>query len=97
MKLTRSNYEWMIKEGILCIVDQNLGGTSVTNDMENILTEIYLYSDNSIKKMGIIYRDSEGVWDGVHSKWDQRKCENVSFYPIGERELEIAITKMKEI
>ena len=68
MKLTRSNYEWEIQEGILCIVDQNLGGTSVTNDMENILTEIYLYSDNSIKKMGIVYRDSEGVWDGVHRR-----------------------------
>ena len=95
MKITRSNYEWEIREGILCIEDQNLGGVSVTNDIENILTEIYLYSDNSIRDMKVIYRDSDGIWDGVHPKWGQRKCESVNFYPIQERELEIAIAKVK--
>lgn len=48
------------------IIDENKGRKSVTNDMENILNEIFNCFPNRIKnEERIIYRDSRRLYDGV--------------------------------
>lgn len=50
---------------VVVIVDQNLGRMSVTNNAEAVVTavckEAGLWPEDTI----IIYRDSEGIWDGI--------------------------------
>lgn len=50
----------------LLIVDKNQGAMSVTNDIENVVEDIAEYEGIDPFEYQIIYRDSEGHWDG----WD---------------------------
>ena len=48
----------------ISIIDLNLGGMSVTNNIEEVVEEIcgrFLIDPNSVI---IVYRDSDGRWDG---------------------------------
>jgi hypothetical protein len=94
MRLGKSNYEWKTNGDLLQIVDLNLGGRSVTNDIENVINEIYQKIGEEIKKYKILYRDSEGVWDGVNPIWGIKKCVECNFYHLGETEFELAIEKI---
>jgi hypothetical protein len=95
MRLGKSNYEWETNGDLLQIVDLNLGGRSVTNDIDNVINEIYQKIGDELKKYKILYRDSEGIWDGVNPTWGIKKCVGCDFYHIGETEIELAIKKIK--
>lgn len=97
MRLGKSDYEWKANENLLQIVDLNTGGRSVTNDVENVINEIYEKLGEQIKKFKIIYKDSEGIWDGINPVWGIKKCVECSFYHIGETDIELAIKKINRI
>ena len=86
----------------LVVIDDNQGGMSVTNDMENVLRYIAIkLSGNSNfphtavcadnYSMPIIYKDSNGVYDGV-----RMVDEKAEFILLQERDEDIAIQKMVE-
>lgn len=62
--MTRSDYEYNVVENMLLITDRNLGGMSVTNDIENVLTAIRAEGVDT-DGLEIVYRDSEGLFCGV--------------------------------
>ena len=82
----RADYLWHIRDGVLVIIDRNLGNRSVTNDIENVLADIdrdlrqladttRLNSMRGVLKLheyDIIYADSEGRFDGVRVDKDNR-------------------------
>jgi hypothetical protein len=90
-----SDYEWRFKDGILAIEDLNLGKMSVTNNMENVLTEIRSKIGDKILDAKIVYRDSEGSWGGVIPEWTIAGCSDVQFYFIEEKSFEKAIKFLK--
>lgn len=49
---------------VVSIVDLNLGHMSVTNDIENVLVDIAERERITISDYMVVYRDSEGNWDG---------------------------------
>lgn len=64
MKKVAADYTYEISKNILSIIDLDLGNTSVTNDIENVITEIAYKEQIDPIKYKIIYRDSAGFWDG---------------------------------
>lgn len=82
----KSNYTYYIKNNITFIID--LGGqfTSVTNNAEQILTDINQIID--IKNNKIIYRDTNFIWDEIIPIWDNNTCINVSFNILNLTDLE---------
>lgn len=84
----QSNFTYHFKKGVLVILDLNLGGKSVTNDIENVLHFIFDLEEQKIAMLGsaqpmigtIIYRDSEGIYDGITVNADG----TVRFYSLGE-------------
>lgn len=70
--MVKSNYDYYVYQGVLCIEDLNLrGGMSVTNDIENVVKEIHEKCTKVEIPDMIIYRDSDLMWDG----WDHKKEE----------------------
>jgi hypothetical protein len=67
-KQSRANFFYRLGEvdqqKILLIWDQNAGNMSVTNDIENVVANIAAYEGINPISYLIIYRDSEGNWDG---------------------------------
>lgn len=65
----RSSFTFNLTErsGIkfIVIVDNNVG-VSVTNNIENIIQYISEEENIDISEFVIIYKDSEGVWDGFN-------------------------------
>jgi hypothetical protein len=58
----KSDYKYKIIQDHIFIIDLNIGGMSVTNDIENVIDDICekeLLIPNTI----VTYRDSEGEWD----------------------------------
>lgn len=50
-------------DGLLVIIDQDLGGRSVTNDLVNVLGDIIVKEGlESLAGVRVTYRDSEGDW-----------------------------------
>lgn len=92
-KKSRANFLYRIGEfdgqKILLIRDQNSGNISVTNDIENVVADIGTHEGLDPTEYMIIYRDSEGRWDG----WDH-KAQNFFFLRpsvmkfVGESKLE---------
>lgn len=53
----------LTEDGLLVIIDQDLGNRSVTNDIENVLGDISLKEGlESLAGLRVSYRDSEGDW-----------------------------------
>jgi|688.fasta_scaffold00684_2 hypothetical protein len=78
--MRKSNYSFTIDGNELKIVDEWYGNfMSVTNNFENVLTEIREVIGESIVGMDIIYRDTEGIWDRVTADWNGEECVNVNF------------------
>jgi hypothetical protein len=80
---------------ILAIIDLDKGRTSVTNNIENVLKQIQLQSgltDEEFKKVLVIYRDSQGDWDGFDHN---RELGNLGshFIFLGSEDMEVAINK----
>ncbi len=69
MKKSSADYYYTIREILngnvyLIIYDMDEGNISVTNDMENILLDIFKDLPQ-LESANIIYRDSQGIFDGV--------------------------------
>lgn len=95
MRISKSDYTWKVSQDVLHIEDLNSGGRTVTNDIENVVNEIYQVIGEKIKDYHIIYRDSEGMWDGVTPSWEVKKCTSCDFYNIGETDFNLALEKVK--
>lgn len=92
-KKCKCDYTYTIEDdNILFIEDLNQGRMSVTNGIEDVLAEIAEKIDTNIQDCSVIYRDSDGMIDGVNTI----RGEFSSFYHIGESELHAAILKIKE-
>jgi hypothetical protein len=94
--MAKSNFTYTIDGKILFIQDSNEGGMSVTNDIETVIyemNELLKEMNSSIKEFDIIYRDSQGMIDGVYTKDDRY----YDFYFIGESDYAVAKTKIKHL
>jgi hypothetical protein len=67
---THADFKYSISGNVISIVDLDLGNRSVTNDIESVLRKIEHYHQGSIGGFRIMYRDSEGIWDGI--LWEGR-------------------------
>jgi len=86
-----SSFTYKIDGKILFIEDENRGGMSVTNDIENVLEYIEKKEPN-MKELSVIYRDSDGTIDGVITYNGKFK----DFYFIGERNYDEAKLKIDQ-
>jgi hypothetical protein len=50
-------------DDVIVIIDHDDGSRSVTNDAENVVADIAARFD--LRARRIVYRDSEGRWDGL--------------------------------
>lgn len=75
--MRKADYTYTIENGTVKIIDLNLGNVSVTNDAENVVTEIQSTTD--IKGLKIVYRDSDGNWDEIIPNWSDQVCLYVTF------------------
>lgn len=97
MRTSNSDYIWNTSGNVLLIQDLDQGRMSVTNDIENVLSDLQKSIGDSIKSMDIIYRDSNGVWDGVIAEWGVSRCTDARFYHIGETNKDNAIQKINKL
>ena len=69
-KRSRADFKYKIGQwngyALILIVDQDVGSLSVTNDIENVVADIANKESIDPKDYTIVYRDSQGYWDG----WD---------------------------
>lgn len=65
---------------VLAIIDLDQGGASVTNNAEAVVKSIAAELGEQIFKMPIIYRDSEGAYDGIDGTYLEDP-----FYSIGSK------------
>lgn len=84
----RAEYSYTIDGNIIAIEDLQ-GMKSVTNDIENVLRDIINENQLVLDEYQVIYKDSFGVWDGVHMTGSR-----YSFYSINEREYKKARLKI---
>jgi hypothetical protein len=77
---SRSDFEYYFEDDILKIIDLDLGNITVTNDIENVLTDIRKIEGDKILTHRIQYMDSEGNWDFVTPTWDGLVCNYVRFF-----------------
>lgn len=82
----RSSYTAFVREDTVCVIDED-EGRSVTNDIEAVIADLRR-AGVLIAGRCLIYRDSDGVWDGVTLDAELRF---VRFYPINERSLDAAL------
>lgn len=88
---TRSDWMVGVLEGpprILAVIDTNLGGTSVTNDIEAVLA--VLNDQLGLQGAHVLYRDSAGNWDAVN----HANGEFVGFRLLGAATLEDAVKQL---
>ena len=82
--MRKADYTYTIEHGVVYIIDLNLGNVSVTNDAENVLTEINENELNAghegINKLKIMYRDSDESWDEIIPHWSSTICKYVQFF-----------------
>jgi hypothetical protein len=62
---TKADFTYSITPSTISIFDTAKGKTSVTNDIEAVLRKIEYWHQGSITGFKIMYRDENGVWDGV--------------------------------
>ena len=62
---TQADFTYRIISTTISIVDSGKGSRSVTNDIEAVLRKIECWHQGSIAGFKIMYRDENGVWDGV--------------------------------
>ena len=96
----RCEYSYTLKDSVISITD--LGGMkSVTNDIENVLTDIIIAEIGiDLDDYKIMYRDSQKIWDGIRF---ENGC--VAFFSLGctkeaaarEKLLRKVETKGKEV
>jgi hypothetical protein len=62
--MAKATYSYKVQNDFIIITDQDCGGMSVTNDIENVIKEIEQAENIDACNYHIIYRDSMGLWDG---------------------------------
>ena len=65
---TQADFTYKITPDTIEITNTGLGKLSVTNDIESVLRKIEYWHQGSITGFKIMYRDENGVWDGI--RWD---------------------------
>ncbi len=68
--MARADYVYTLTDDILSIIDLDRGGKSVTNDIENIIADVSEIEDVDPADLKVVYRDSEGIWDGYNPVTD---------------------------
>lgn len=89
---------------VLAIIDVGaIEAKSVTNDMENVLREIYAINGNDYFAQGTkcMYKDSQGIWDEVRYQTiihpnGTYEIMHITFHPLTEKEFEKAIAKLTD-
>lgn len=79
--MAQADIHYWTEGDTLKIKDLNLGGKSVTNDAENVLTRIHIALGAQVKKMKIHYQDTDGRWDTIVPVWQDNRCISVKFLP----------------
>lgn len=89
--MIKSDYTYRIdhEQRLISIIDLNQGNMSVTNNTENVLTEIRQNcgSGSLIEVYEVVYNDSDGNWDTIIPTWAFGKCIATSFkqgIPLGK-------------
>lgn len=94
MVKTRANFMYKIGEAngtkMLLIVDQDAGGMSVTNDIENVVAFIGEKEAIDPDDYFIAYKDSEGNWDG----WDSL-TSSFFFFRDGQAKIDAGMSQLK--
>lgn len=85
----RADFSWQIVRGVVCVIDHDTGGASVTNDAENVIRDLVEAGVN-LAAMPVIYRDSMGVWDQLVV----RDGEFADFRSLGATSLREALDKL---
>lgn len=67
----RSDYEYKIYKDYILIVDLDMGGMSVTNNIENIIEQICFENNLDPNDMYCLYKDSCGDIDGYNYRTNQ--------------------------
>ena len=86
---TRAEFTYSMMLNRIKIVDLNQGTASVTNDIENVLRKIETWHQGSIAGYRIMYRDTDGYFDGV--EWDG---QHARFFAIRETDEAAAEKKL---
>lgn len=81
-----------IEQNVLIIIDLAGGGRSVTEDIDNVLLDLF-QDITSLDKKIIIYRDQLGIFDGIHLN---EHGEFERFYELNTRLKKTAIKKSKK-
>lgn len=110
----RAKYNWgflrprnpKFEKSIIWIEDQGVGAVkSVTNDMDNVLTEIsaevYDITRLGLGEFLFMYRDSDGIWDGIDVKYlgmaGPNPVYSATIFSLNRREQEEAAEKLWDI
>jgi hypothetical protein len=89
--MTQSKYNYWNEGDVIVMTDQN-GDRSLTNDMENVIAYLIRAGAITSTDQKIIYKDSQGIWDGV--ELTNLNPPSVNFYSINERDLTKALAKI---
>lgn len=76
----KSDFDWCIEGNTIYMEDLNLGGRSLTNDMEEALTHIREIAGEEAESLFVKYKDSYGQLDSVVPEWINGRCTNVRFF-----------------
>lgn len=82
--MAKADYHYFFKRGVLCIVDEDRGNMSITNDIEDVVFEICEDEGLDRASIPVIYQDSDGNWDGYDT-------ETGLFVHIGEKNVDDAL------
>jgi hypothetical protein len=89
-------HSWEEHKGqkFLVIIDENHGNKSVTNDIENVVSDCFTGTDKKMEDHVIIYRDSDGSWDG----WDHKSQNFIPLQGRGwQQAAEIYLTRINSM
>jgi len=83
-------------DGLLIIIDQNLGGVTVTNDVEAVLADIARAENRPLAGLRVTYRDSEGDWCRVLLS-PQGRYEQICGFGVRVTDEAEAIRRLREL
>lgn len=87
-----TDFEYEVYDDVIVIFDLDIGGSSVTNNIKNVLAAIKQDLGGTFGNCKVIYRDSMKIFDGVGVNSAGYFTE---FYPIQEQVLEDALNKIR--
>ena len=85
-----ADYTYSIEGNVIAIIDLCLGGRSVSDDIETVLSEISRELKSDLSGYALVYRDGQGNWDGI------RLIDNntIDFYALRETTQEGAVRRL---